>query len=113
MKFGEILQKHQRPGWRYLNYALLKRIISEMMAGKPEQFQAALHAEIGAVSAFFKRVQDTLTEKAAAYAIEEQTPRPRRLSQLSVVVSNLRTFSALNYLAVLKIVKKVRVRLDP
>ena len=86
VNFQETLLKHQRPGWRYVNYALLKRLIADMVAGKPHNFRKVLLAEIEAVSAFFVRVEKSLTEKAASYVVDLESPSARQLSQLSSVV---------------------------
>ena len=72
MRFGELLLRKSKYGWRYLDYELLKNHINSRV------FATILKSEIEVVDAFF---QENVTTHTYEYA-------------------------ALNYIAVLKIIKK-------
>ena len=87
MRFGETLVIHSRPGLRYLDYAWLKQLIAADQG--QADFLTALLTEIGAVDRCFE--------------LERQR---FETGSDSLTAHELRTYAVINYLAVLKIVKK-------
>jgi len=92
MKFGQILAARSLPGWRYISYDLLKRMLD---SSDDSSFFVLLLQEIVNVDTFFHALQHLL-EVATAKSSEE----------LPSLAQNVRSFAVLNYLAVLKILKK-------
>lgn len=95
MKFGRILEERRIKDWRYINYDHLKLEIKKLdgtQAGA-NSFHDMVSAEISEVDAFFKQKQE-VSEKGQA---QECT---------AVTLAALRSHALLNYLAVLKILKK-------
>ena len=87
MRFGELLQRHTQPSWRYIDYERLKQHLYSSSSTKA--FCELLLNEIAAVDACFEQLLQRLESGSDAPA-----------------AAALRTYAALNYLAVCKILKK-------
>lgn len=90
MKFGQILTTQRNKDWRCISYDMLKRLIKD---GRDIDFYKQLELEIVEVDAFFRQQQAIF---------ESNTPE----GDGSISAADLRSHAVLNYLAVLKILKK-------
>mmetsp|Transcript_12599 Transcript_12599/g.22868 ORF Transcript_12599/g.22868 Transcript_12599/m.22868 type:complete len:377 (+) Transcript_12599:122-1252(+) len=106
MKFGEILLENSEDGWVYVNYRNLKKIIRYVSSEQSQAvsddehtpslwFKNALMADITDVNKFFEA-------KKAAIERENEKNGLRMFEKLK----KLHKYAVINYLAVLKIVKK-------
>lgn len=112
MKFGEMLRSRRREGWRYVNYEELKSRIKantdpkapagEGSAVWSRMFKTFLVAEISAVNSFFLGMESILKMQAN----KASASTPARRAELARLMADLCAYVVLNYLAVLKIVKK-------
>lgn len=113
VRFGEILRTYSRPRWRYIQYNVLKNILKSMKTKSSlpkdsasrkkcsSRFVRALKSEIKAVDAFFAAKKD---------ALHVECTSSKNFSRTS---DALHRYAVLNYLAVLKIVKKHDKRVGP
>ncbi|GAB5371937.1 hypothetical protein AAMO2058_001623000 [Amorphochlora amoebiformis] len=106
MKFGKVLAANSLPGWIYINYKGLKKIISILLLEKKGDvdqeepsawFQNTLVADIEEVEEFFQCVRNRITSRE--HQLMHQDTRFEQLKKLH-------KYAIINYLAVLKIVKK-------
>mmetsp|Transcript_24654 Transcript_24654/g.59329 ORF Transcript_24654/g.59329 Transcript_24654/m.59329 type:complete len:410 (-) Transcript_24654:323-1552(-) len=108
MKFGKTLKRHSRPGWRYLNYKFLKQVIRLIHPDSDwadKHFRKTLIEEIEAVNAFFLSRTVKLRELTAEYKFHKRNHNSA-YDNLCGKTKELREFMIINYIAVLKIVKK-------
>jgi len=91
MKFGKILEERRHPNWRCISYETLKKKIktSDYTEESVRSFFDAIVHEIEEVDTFFQKIQ-------AAFEKKDE----------NVTAATLRSHAVLNYLAVLKILKK-------
>eukprot|EP00940_MAST-03C_sp_MAST-3C-sp2_P001594 g1594.t1 len=120
MKFGETLTKNSVDGWRYIAYERLKDLIKENTQRADKQnphwsrlFKSMLIAEISAVNSFFLGMETTLKDNCKIFSHKNSRSNKRNESldkkakgQLSKMMLDLCKYVVINYLAVLKIVKK-------
>eukprot|EP00403_Amphidinium_massartii_P029880 CAMPEP_0178391222 /NCGR_PEP_ID=MMETSP0689_2-20121128/11054_1 /TAXON_ID=160604 /ORGANISM="Amphidinium massartii, Strain CS-259" /LENGTH=478 /DNA_ID=CAMNT_0020011763 /DNA_START=80 /DNA_END=1516 /DNA_ORIENTATION=- len=104
MKFGRILAARQMEDWRYISYDTLKRQIKESgnRLTSTQAFHTALRADIAEVDAFFCLcLQRAQTNDSSPGEDGGSRTIPRCVS-----AAEIRSYAILNYLAVLKILKK-------
>lgn len=115
MKFAERLARESEGAWveHYVSYATLKRLIKEKDA---DEFPAALVAEVSKASWFF-RAQEDLLEHTMNGILKSKTRGKgvdvNILHEVKVDAASLQKFQVLNYLAVVKAVKKFNRWLAP
>mmetsp|Transcript_10174 Transcript_10174/g.19534 ORF Transcript_10174/g.19534 Transcript_10174/m.19534 type:complete len:359 (-) Transcript_10174:193-1269(-) len=104
MKFGKILKQHSQPGWVYINYKGLKRIISSMLLEKGDGVEVCSSWFLDTLLTSIEEVDKFLTKMEAncMKTEEEKGDSSRTVRKLK----DLHKYAVLNYLAVLKIVKK-------
>eukprot|EP00501_MAST-03F_sp_TOSAG23-6_P000145 GSMAST32.ASY1.ANO1.148.1 assembled CDS len=107
VKFGERLQQYSRKCWTYINYAKLVEIIDNRASGKTwsQRFLHALDIEIETVNQFWGSTHRKVID-AGQKTLYSKTYSVSSLNSLEREVRALRQWVILNYLAVLKIVKK-------
>mmetsp|Transcript_32694 Transcript_32694/g.63788 ORF Transcript_32694/g.63788 Transcript_32694/m.63788 type:complete len:433 (-) Transcript_32694:296-1594(-) len=108
MKFGKTLKKYSRPGWRYLNYKFLKQVIRLIHPGSSwadEHFRKTLLEEVHAVNKFFVAREAKLTQITSLYR-QSKRDDPVAFQDLCKRTEELREYMIINYIAVLKILKK-------
>mmetsp|Transcript_18154 Transcript_18154/g.25192 ORF Transcript_18154/g.25192 Transcript_18154/m.25192 type:complete len:428 (-) Transcript_18154:193-1476(-) len=108
MKFGKTLKKYSRPGWRYINYKFLKqviRLIHPQSDWAGNHFGKTLIEEINAVNEFFLAREEKLKELTSIFQ-NNGSDDQNEFEELCQQTKELREFMILNYIAVLKIVKK-------
>mmetsp|Transcript_24060 Transcript_24060/g.44971 ORF Transcript_24060/g.44971 Transcript_24060/m.44971 type:complete len:438 (-) Transcript_24060:290-1603(-) len=108
MKFGKTLKKYSRPGWRYLNYKFLKqviRLIHPESNWADDHFRKTLLEEVHAVNKFFIEREAKLMQITALYR-QNKRDDPEAIQDLCKRTEALREYMIINYIAVLKILKK-------
>lgn len=99
MRFGQILAARRREGWVYIDYERLKQAIRDSSIDAAA-FWHLLEREIERVSSFFDAKHIALTKSADSNVKLQSAPG------LLGNLRDLHRYAVLNYLAVLKIVKK-------
>ncbi|GAB5367920.1 hypothetical protein AAMO2058_001273500 [Amorphochlora amoebiformis] len=108
MKFGKTLKKHSLPGWRYINYKFLKQVIRLIHPSRSDwaetHFRKMLFEEIAVVNQFFLGREQKLKDLTKVY--QAGVRNASAYKQLCSKTKELREYMIINYIAVLKIVKK-------
>jgi len=97
MKFGKLFKEKQEGGWAFVDYKRLKGLLKD----KPSSFAAELWAEIAVVNAAFLEEERRLMSQLSVHTAGE-----RDSSHFFDEVRQLYRSIVLNYIAILKIVKK-------
>jgi serine/threonine protein kinase len=128
MKFNKRLRRLLRPLWeeQYINYKRLKQELKRclMLADgvRVHTFLLALDDELGKVNAFFETQRSMLADQldatvrslhAGCLSDGESAHAQRLFVSLQAELAALRSYAELNYVAVLKIVKKANKVLQP
>lgn len=118
MKFGRTLASRIVPGWRYVAYGTLKQSLKEVSVAETGAFRKALLRELVEVDEFFHHLEVQLEEMcisrqdlvvAATHVLAEGEVTEERTLKFEPclrLTRDLRAFAVINYLAVLKILKK-------
>eukprot|EP00906_Rhabdomonas_costata_P019162 RCo027933 len=107
MKFGKRLEKQMNPKWisAYIDYKKLKKLIR----AHPERFMEELASQLGTVNSFYEATADqfTGTLKELTMSVQQQVSLDRTVfAEFWSDLNHFRTYVMLNYMAVIKIVKK-------
>eukprot|EP00941_MAST-03F_sp_MAST-3F-sp1_P005528 g5528.t1 len=110
MKFGERLKQYRRASWVYVDYEKLKLLIDEgVMNGRPRRltFSEQLDKEIKSVNEFWIKILQVRFQTGIS-SLHEHSIKPTNLQLIEQEqdIQAFRQWVVLNYLAVLKIVKK-------
>jgi|Transcript_1196 hypothetical protein len=111
MKFGKQLQHQLHPDWgmHYVNYKQLKRAIKIAKPGTKgtAYFQSQVHEQLQAVNMFYASKEQSLSKWFLKISTADQDQfYAANFSRFCDELLCLRTFVMLNYMAVMKIIKK-------
>lgn len=109
MKFGKRLAAEAARKWRpfYLDYKVLKAAIAEDVASKDvsgARFEHSIYAGLHKINIFYVAQENELEAKLGA--VMHSSRGGASINRLRIEIADLRKFAVLNYIAVIKSVKK-------